>query len=151
MSTIPNPKFQYLPKGFKITDWESLKPFYEALKHRPIETVQDLQQWIADHNELHAVVSEDFAWRYIRISQNSQDKKALEAYQYAVEEISPKISPYAHELNKKLVHHPLVGKLPKQEYFIALRGLKTAVEIYRRENIVLATEEAMTAKKHGEL
>ena len=63
-STGKNPR-SYIPESFTIENWEGLKPFYEDLKTRPINSVEDLEKWLFDRSELDAVVSEESRWRYI--------------------------------------------------------------------------------------
>ncbi|MEZ4950991.1 MAG: hypothetical protein R2784_16645 [Saprospiraceae bacterium] len=44
------------------------------MENRAIDSVADLEKWILDRSEVDAVVGEDFRWRYIRLSQNSEDQ-----------------------------------------------------------------------------
>ncbi len=153
MSTIsiPAPKPRtYLPVDFAVTDWETLQPFYEELANRTLESADDLRKWIADRDELDAVVSEEFAWRYIRISVDTADKDAAQKYQYYVQEISPKAAPYEDAFNKKLTASPFCDQLDSDTYFIYLRGVRKELELYREENIPLFTKSQMKSKEHGE-
>jgi len=144
-------QLQYLPDDFKVTTWSKLKPYFTELVNRNLKSVEDLQQWIKDVNELEAIVEEDFAWRYIRLSQNSEDTSASEIYQYAVEELMPKITPAQDALNKKLVASEFLNKLPQKDYFIYVRGVKNAAKLFRKENIPLATQEQLKAKEYGSI
>ena len=58
----------YLSSDFKISTWDQLKPIFEELKNRSLNSVSDLRQWMKDYSELEAVISEDGAWRYIKMS-----------------------------------------------------------------------------------
>ena len=49
----------YLPKDFRLSTWESIEPFLVELDGRKIESKGDLEKWLADMNELEAVISED--------------------------------------------------------------------------------------------
>ena len=68
-------KRHYLSPDFKITTWENLKPLLEELKARPINSLEELKQWLRDHSEVDAVISEDGAWRYIKMTCNTQDEQ----------------------------------------------------------------------------
>ena len=142
---------QYLPDDFKITTWSKLSPYYSELEKRDISSVEDLEQWIKDVNELEAIVGEEFSWRYIRISQNTADKNATELYQYAIQELVPKISPVENRLNQKLVTSSFVGDLSKDDYFIYTRGIQKQTELFREENIPLFTQAQLKAKNYGEI
>lgn len=116
--TLPLPRQkEYLPKGFKLTVWSRLKPYYEALLKRPIDSVHDLERWIYDRSELDATVSEAFAWRYIKVTSDNSDINALELYQYAVQELYPRIAAFENELNRKLVDSPYLEELNPEEFF----------------------------------
>ncbi|NDK55899.1 M3 family oligoendopeptidase [Pontibacter fetidus] len=130
----------YLPEDFKVETWEALQPYFEELKSRHIDNVQDLEKWMADRSELESMLSEDMGWRYIRMTCDTQNAESTKAFQYFVSEIDPKIAPYDHELNKKLMHSPYVNALDKDKYRIYLRGVERALEIFREENIPLNTE-----------
>ena len=64
----------YLAPEFKITTWENVKPVLDELTNRKINSVNDLQQWLKDNSEVAAVISEDGAWRYIKMTCNTQDE-----------------------------------------------------------------------------
>lgn len=149
---IPRPiTRRFLPKEYKITVWSRLKPYYNDLLKRPIKSVRDLEDWILDRNELEAVVMEAFAWRYIRITVNSGDEQAMDLYEYAIQELLPKISAIENTLNEKLVNSPFLDQLPKEKYFVYIRSIKNAVDLFSKENIPLATEVQLKSKEHGRI
>jgi len=141
----------YLPARFKLTVWERLQPFYEELLQRKLFTLQDLELWLLDRSELDAFVSESFAWRYINISSDSTDAVAQDSYQYAIKELSPRISDYSHQLNSKLVNTPLIDQLDPTRYGIYLRAVRNLVELFREKNIQLETEVQLDSKDHGKI
>lgn len=131
---------QYLAKDFKITDWDSLKPLFDELKNRTINSVTDLKQWMRDYSEVEAVLSEDGAWRYIKMTCDTQNEELQESFNYFVTEIEPHISPYSNDLNKKLIECEFINELEPNTYFVHVRGVKKSIELYRQENIALFTE-----------
>src|SRR5947209_868441 len=96
ITSIPR---NFLPENFKISDWESLKPFFEELLERKIDSVSDLEQWLKDVSEIEAVVGEDAAWRQIKMTCDTENKVLEEAFTYFIMEIQPKMQPYADKLN----------------------------------------------------
>lgn len=141
----------YLPVRFKLTVWERLSPFFEALEARKIYTLQDLEDWLLDRSELDAFVSEAFAWRYINISSDNTDEQAQAAYEYGIQELSPKIADYTHQLNTKLVNHPLVDQLDPTRYGIYLRAVANQVALFNEENIALETTLQLKSRQHGKI
>ena len=142
---------EFLPKEFKITVWSKLKPYYDNLLKRRIESVQELETWIKDRCEIEAVVMEAFSWRYIKISRDSSDEKAADLYRYAIQELSPRISSYENQLNRKLVESPFLEQLDQDKYFIYVRSISNAVELFCEENIPLLTEVQLKSKEYGRI
>ncbi|PTB90809.1 M3 family oligoendopeptidase, partial [Marivirga lumbricoides] len=81
----------FLPKDFKVKDWEGLKPYFEKLLAADISSEEALKQWFHQMSELEAVVSEDMAWRYIKMTCDTTDQQLSEAFEYFVREIQPHI------------------------------------------------------------
>ncbi|GJM32026.1 MAG: oligoendopeptidase F [Saprospiraceae bacterium] len=149
---IPLPRERkYIPKDFTITTWGKLKPFYDDLDNRPIDTLETLMRWISDRSELDALLSETFAWRHINITVDSSNQEAAELYQYAIQELYPKIFTYEDDLNKKLVASPCLNQLDRDQYFIYIRAVKNAVDLFEEKNIPLSTEVQMKSKEHGRI
>jgi oligoendopeptidase F len=139
----------YMPAEFEVSDWASLEPIFEELKNRPINSLAELEKWIADRSELESVLSENLAWRYIKMTCNTQDEALTEAFQFFVTEIEPKASPYDDAFNRKLVASPYADQLDLKQYFIYLRGVRRAIELFREENIPLQTEISTKSQQYG--
>jgi len=129
----------YIPQNLEIK-WETLFPILEELQHRVISSATELETWLKDKSELEAALEEDFAWRYIKMSCDTANEQLVKDFQYFATEIEPKISPIANELNKKLVESPYVDELDQQKYFVYLRAVRKALELFREENIPLFTD-----------
>jgi oligoendopeptidase F len=137
----------YIPEDVEIK-WENLEPLFKELTDRPINSIEELEQWLRDRSELEAALEEDFAWRYIRMTCDTTNAELLQNFQYFATEIEPKIAPYSNELNKKLVNSAFADQLPTEKYFIYLRGVKRALELFREENIPLQTEIQVEQQKY---
>ncbi|MGY2132042.1 M3 family oligoendopeptidase [Hymenobacter sp. HD11105] len=134
------PVRRYLPEDFVVTDWSALEPYLIELRDREINTPEELENWMLDRSELESVLSENLAWRYIRMTCDTQDEGRSEAFQYFVNEIEPNVAPYDHALNEKLMQSEHVGALDPQRYRVFIRSVRQALEIYRAENIPLKTD-----------
>ncbi len=133
-------KREFLPENYKIDNWDSLKAYYENIKGRELSSPADFLKWLKDKSELESYVSEDFAWRYIRMTCDTADAALQQAYQDFVENIQPHLAAYGDILNKKTLEY--AGKWPLEEagYAIMLRGITESVKIFREENIALFTD-----------
>ncbi|RWU08614.1 M3 family oligoendopeptidase [Pedobacter chitinilyticus] len=139
MNTIIKKQRTYIPQDLEIK-WENLSPIFEELQNRNIDSKTDLEHWLRDKSELEAALEEDFAWRYIKMSCDTANEQLVKDFQYFATEIEPQIAPIANELNKKLVESPFIEELDQQKYFVYLRGVRKALELFREENIPLFTE-----------
>ncbi len=157
----------FIGEEFALNSWQDLKPLYENLVSRSITNAQELRQWFIDRSELESYLSENLAWRYIKMTCDTVSEENQKNYQFFVEEIQPELSVYSDQLNKKALESEFLGEL-KEEGFdaagfrITIRGMKKSVEIFREENIPIETQiqtkqteyqsttAAMTVNIHGE-
>ncbi|MGV3505538.1 MAG: M3 family oligoendopeptidase [Adhaeribacter sp.] len=140
-SAVLAPKTRtFLPPDYKVKDWDTLEPYLEELKHRPVQHAGQLEQWLLDRSELESILAEEMGWRYIRMTCDTRDEAATEAFHYYVNEIEPRTAPYDHALNEKLIRSPYLSQLDADKYRIYLRSVKKAIEIFREENIPLNTD-----------
>lgn len=137
----------YIPQTLEIK-WENLSPVLDELLDRKITNAGELEKWLKDKSEFEAVLEEDFAWRYIKMSCDTANEELVSSFQYFATEIEPKISPVANLLNQKLVDSPFIDELDQTKYFVYLRAIKKALEIYREENVALFTKLQITQQKY---
>jgi oligoendopeptidase F len=145
--TIPKKIRTYIPQELEIK-WDNLSPILDELVNRPIENVTELEHWLKDKSELEAALEEDFAWRYIRMSCDTANEELVSSFQYFATEIEPKTAPFWNMLNKKLAESPFIDELDHDKYFVYLRAVKKALEIYREENVELFTKIQVTQQKY---
>ena len=139
----------FVPKDFRVTDWQSLEPFFKDLLDRNINTSTDLEKWLHDQSELEALVNEDACWRQIKMTCDTENKTLEEAFTFFCMEIQPKIQPYADALNKKLVNHPLAKELDEEKYFTYLRSMRKSIDLFREENIPLQAGLSVMQQQYG--
>lgn len=149
MAVVEKTPRNFLPDNLEISSWDDLKAIYEELVNRSIPAKSDLENWLNDLSELEAVLEENVAWRYIKMTIDTTDEAAANSYQQFVTEIQPHIAPYGDQLNKKLVAHPNVGELDGEAWRIYLRGINKSIELFREENIPLQTELQQLAQKYS--
>jgi oligoendopeptidase F len=148
MFSLDKIKRTFLPETLDIT-WGNLLPFFEALNNRTLSNKTDLEQWLLDRSELEAVLEEDFAWRYIRMTCDTTDEKIQQSFEYFATEIEPHISEWTNTLNEKFLECEYYKELDVDTYKIYIRTLKSQFEIFRQENIPLFTELQLEQQKYG--
>lgn len=139
----------FVPKDFKVSDWQNLEPFFKDLLEREISTKAALEKWLKDQSELEALVNEDACWRQIKMTCDTENKSLEEAFNFFFMEIQPKIQPYADALNRKLVNHPLTAELDPEKYFTYLRSMRKSIELFREENIPIQAELSVMQQQYG--
>jgi oligoendopeptidase F len=149
-AVIPKrPARKYLSEDFKIESWNSLEPILNELLERNIGNAEELENWIADLSEFEAVLSEETAWRYIRMNIDTTNKEYESAFNFMVTEIDPKAAPYSDKFNRKLLDSPFLKDLDQDKYRIFLRALEMQIKLYREESIPLFTSLQQLQQKYG--
>ena len=133
-------KRQFIKADFTITSWDLLKPYFDDLLNRKIDSAEALEKYIKDYNELGAVVSENMAWRYIKMTCDTANNALRDSFNDFVQNIEPQMAPLSNELNKKIMGSAFVNNIKKSGYNIYLRSLKNSIDLFREENIPLNTQ-----------
>lgn len=152
VAKIERPKRKFLPENFTITDWSVLKPYFDNLLARDLNSSAALRQWLHDRSELESVISEDMAWRYINMTRYTENQDYNKRYEDFVVNIQPQIAPVSDQLNKKAASSEFLTALEKEPGFdIMIRSLKKDIEIFREENIPLYTEITTEQQKYAQM
>ncbi|MEL6923769.1 MAG: hypothetical protein AAFO94_06945 [Bacteroidota bacterium] len=133
LSELPRQR-TYLPYNFKVTVWSKLKPYFVELQHRSISNSAELQQWLHDLHELRAVVADDFSWRNIRHANDSTNERVLDAFEYALRELRPRVDTFSIVLDEKLLNSPFLDQLEGEAQAINTRRTHARLELYRKVN-----------------
>ncbi|MEO0897858.1 MAG: M3 family oligoendopeptidase [Bacteroidota bacterium] len=142
---------QFLPSDFSITTWEALEPYLKKLEEAELDSADKLMAFLQDRSELDAVVSEDFAWRYIGMTCDTANEEKQQAYQTFLNDIFPHLSTYEDKLNRKMAASPFFGQLPQEPYLTYVRSVKRNIELFREENVALSMEAQNTSRQFGAL
>lgn len=140
---------QFLPEDLAITEFKVIEPFFQELLERPVQNLNDFDNWLKDRSELDAVLEEDMAWRYIRMSIHTQDEQLREAYNFFVSKIQPELAPLEDQLNQKLMALPFLEQRADPAHQIYFRSVRTALELFREENIALQAALSEEAQQYG--
>jgi oligoendopeptidase F len=130
----------FVKKDYSVTSWELLKPYFDELLSRKISSKEDLENWLKDNSEIGAVVSENMAWRYIKMTCDTANEQLRSSYNDFIQNIEPHLASISNDLNNKIADCKFSNELTKNGYDIFLRGVKNAIELFRKENIPLNTQ-----------
>lgn len=140
---------RFLAADFILSTWELVLPYFDRLSQTEINSLEDLIEFCQNRSELESYLSENFAWRYIKMSCDNQNESHQLSYQQFVNEIMPNASVFEDAWNNKVMQSPFAAELPQEGYSIMLRGLKKSIEIFREENIPLFTELQNLQTQYG--
>lgn len=147
---IEAPKRTFVAQDLKINSWDDISGYFDNLFARDINDETKFKNWLSDISELEAVLEEDLAWRYIKMTIDTRDEHSSKAYTTFVTEIQPKLSPMEDKLNRKMIESPFVKEFESDEaYAIMFRRIRTALELYREENIPLFAKLSEESQKFG--
>lgn len=144
------PKRQFLPQELTIQTKEDILPFFQQLLDRDITSAEEFKQFLKDVSEIDSAISEDMAWRYIRMTCDTSNKEHEASYLTFVQEIQPHLAPFEDQINKKIVGSPFIDSLKSDKaYFIYFRSLEGAVELFREENIPIQADLQTLAQEYS--
>jgi len=141
----------FLPKTFKVTQWDTLEPWFQTLFDANPQTPNEFRLWLQQWNELSCVIEEDMAWRYIRMTCHTDDEVAKDAYNFYLQNIMPNQSLWNDKLQKKYAVHPHRNAITDASYRILDRSIENALQLFREENIPLQSEIYAKAQEFGEI
>jgi oligoendopeptidase F len=142
---------QFVPLEASMGVWAQIEPLLQQLLDRPIDSVDALEQWIFDCNELSGALSEERTRRYIAMTTQTDDPAREQAYQEFIEVIDPKSKPYWHKLETAYLDNPYRRSLRMDRYAVMDRIVENNVALFREENIPLETRDALLAKDYQKL
>lgn len=139
----------YLPADAALGDPAAVAAWFNELGDRPIDSIADLHRWLKDLGELEAALSEEGAWRYIRMTCDTKDEAATRRYQEFVNDVLPMVEARMDALHRKLVASPFTEQLNGEGFPVYLRGLREQVRIFREANVPLQTELRNLAQEYS--
>ena len=150
--TIQKSPRKFIQDNLKIDSWETIKPYYEDLVERTITSSADFEKWLQDRSELDAVIEEDAAWRYIKMTIDTTKEELTKDYTFFVSQIQPHIAPFEDKLNQKFIECPFSSPENKEDGFaIYHRSVLSAIKLFQQENIELEAKVNELSQEFGSI
>lgn len=130
----------FVPEDLDATKWENLEVFVNDLLERELNCSGCLENLISDSSELAEHISEAGALLYIGMTCETESEEKRGSFLDFMGNVRPKLSEFSDSLNRRIVNHPALGDLPAR-YDLMIRGIRTDVEIFRKENIPLGVRQ----------
>ncbi len=130
----------FVPDDFEAASWDNLEPITNELLERDLNCSSCLESLISDSSELAEHISETGALLYIGMTCDTESEEKKGAFLEFMSNVRPKLSEFSDALNRRIVSHSSVDDLPSR-YDLMLRGMRTDIEIFRKENIPLGVRQ----------
>jgi oligoendopeptidase F len=133
---------RWLPPVVEFQTWDLIEPWYRRLLERPIDSPEDLENWLLDAGELNGAVGQEGARRYIAMTCQTDDLQREQAHLEFVREIEPKLKPLQNEIRSRYLDSPHRAALPRERYHVYDRAQANRRDLYRTANVPRETELA---------
>ena len=139
----------FIAEDLVINSWDDIKGYFDELLADKFDSLEDYQDWLRKNSELEAVLEEDMAWRYIKMTIDTTNEEAANSFNLYVKEINPKISEKGNELNKKLVDSVYKDQLTAEADIIYLKKIQTSIDLFCEENIPLQSQTQLLGQEYS--
>lgn len=139
----------FIKQDLTINTWDDLKPYFDDLLARKLIDLEAFEQWLKDRSELDAVIEEDFAWRYIKMSIDTTNEALSSAYSFFVSKIQPELAPLDDALNRKFMDCSYRNEFHDAAHKIYFRGIETQVKLFQEANVAIEASLNELAQKYG--
>lgn len=141
---------RFVPEDADLGDWSQIEPLFDALAERPIDTRDQLENWLIDWSELMSCIHEEGSLRHIRMTTQTDNADYEDAYLHFISEIQPKLKPRQHALQVRYVGSPARDELSSY-YHVMDRSTANDVELFRDANVPLETEDQKLGQRYQKL
>ena len=141
--------YKYLPAGFDVTSPDAVHSYMKALLQKPIACEGCLIELLEQYSELQKAVSDEEAWRYIRMTVHADDESYEKAFNEYYSQVVAPLEPLSFELKKLFYASPHRQALPAAEYAHLNRLIAKDIELFREENVPLKVKETELGNKYG--
>jgi oligoendopeptidase F len=139
----------FLKSDVDLDNWSELEPYFKQLLTQRPDSATAMEEWLAAGDELMAAIGENGAWKYIRMTCQTDDEERSEAYTRFLREIEPKIKPLYFELQQQYLANPHHEELDHRRFEVFNRSTRNDVDLFREENIPLETEVDEKSQHYG--
>jgi oligoendopeptidase F len=148
---LPSFPRRFVAADADLGEWSQIEPYFRRLAAAPVDTAEQLTQWLLDSSELAACIDQERVTREVAMTQATDDEAREKRYLDFVQNIQPRLKPEWFALQKKFVEAPARGKLDPARYAVMDRSIANAVELFREENVPLETEEDVLEQQYQKI
>ncbi len=147
----PYQKRCFVPESANLRDRETVQGLFQQLLSRVVRSAEDRDAWVLARSEMEAALDQEAAGLYIRMTCYTDHEPFAREYKDYVETVAPVIKKFKHDLDVKFL--ALAEDFPLEAPFDGMyeREIRVDVELFREENIPLATEIDLLSQEYQAL
>lgn len=145
------PRYQrrlFVPEKANLRDTKEVVGLFEQLLQRPVNSANELEQWLNDRSEVQAALDQEGAVLYIRMTCQTDDPKRAAAYKNFIETVIPAVKPLQDKLHRKYLEAAKKFLRAHKRYAVYNRMIQSDIDIFREENVPLQTKVALLAQEY---
>ena len=123
--------------------WDKYIPFFDYLENSGL-TSENISDWMKYWSDLSELIGEVGTSVYVSTTVDTADEEAKSRYHRFLEDISENVSSRNQTLKIKF----LESELSPDNFEIPLRGMKSEVELFSKDNLPLHTSDAKLSKEY---
>ena len=135
------PQWHFVTADLDAGDLAQLESVFETLSSQPLDSTEDLEQWLIHESELLARIGAEKARRYVAMTCETDDEEKKTAYLEYERDVMPRVKVLADALDKQFLASPAIDSLDQDRYAIITRRRRTQSRIFRPENTELQRQE----------
>jgi oligoendopeptidase F len=137
--------------NFKTDQWDFVKKELEDLLNFSLNSKNDLITFLEKNSELNELIADEMAWRYIRMTCQSDNEALEKAFNDFQEQIISPMQSYDFQLKKKFYDSPYRNELNPNEYHLLNQIIANDIELFREENIAIQEKITQLETKYGSI
>lgn len=139
----------YYSSTLDITNWEVVETELKKLLVQPINSADELLDFLKKYTEYRKILSDELSWRYIKMSQHADDPEYEKKFTQFYANIYAKAEPYDFKIKQKFYDSEFKKDLSDEVYGHLNEIISAQIEIFREENIPLKVQEVELANKYS--
>ena len=124
-------------------DWDQYAPFFDYLENFGLNSA-NVSDWMKYWSDLSELVGEVGTSVYVSTTVDTTDEEAKARYHKFLEDVSENVS----SRNQKLKIKFLASELSPDNFEVPLRGIKSEVNLFSKDNLPLLTSDAKLSKEY---
>tara|TARA_B100001142_G_scaffold319151_1_gene362249 strand:- start:363 stop:2066 length:1704 start_codon:yes stop_codon:yes gene_type:complete len=124
-------------------DWDQYAPFFDYLENFVLNSA-NVSDWMKYWSDLSELVGEVGTSVYVSTTVDTTDEEAKARYHKFLEDVSENVS----SRNQKLKIKFLASELSPDNFEVPLRGIKSEVNLFSKDNLPLLTSDAKLSKEY---